>query len=226
MSPRSTFPDVLLIRWPAQSELREECQRGGIPHLLVVEGGAPPPLCVHPYEDWVRPPISQDDLDIRIATLRTRVRTRRPSLNSADVLGFGSRSVGLTATQSWLMGLFIERFREVVQRDELLLRLRERSADLPTRNAFDLHIMRLRQRLSIVGLTLDTAWGHGYVLQPVTDPSQTNGPCSRCGRRAASLTAAGSTEGSPEPSAGAALEETPRRGILARRASPGGRAAR
>lgn len=224
MSPHSTFPEVLLIRWPAQSELREECQRGGVPHLLVVEGGAEPPLCVHPYEDWVRPPISQADLDIRIATLRTRVYMRRPALNSADVLSFGGRSVGLSATQGWLMGLFIEHFQDVVQRDELLRWLRKRSADLPTRNAFDLHIMRLRQRLSMVGLALDTAWGHGYVLQPVTETSHSNAPCTRCGHRVVSLTA-GSAENSPRPTAGAARQQVTRAEPIHRRATKRGRAA-
>jgi DNA-binding response OmpR family regulator len=33
-----------------------------------------------------------------------------------------------------------------------------------TRNALDLHMMRVRQRINALGLTVRTVWGRGYVL--------------------------------------------------------------
>jgi DNA-binding response OmpR family regulator len=33
-----------------------------------------------------------------------------------------------------------------------------------TRNALDLHMMRIRQRIASLGLTVRTVWSRGYVL--------------------------------------------------------------
>ncbi|KIZ16627.1 hypothetical protein SNA_16425 [Streptomyces natalensis ATCC 27448] len=141
--------------------------RDGIPRLLVIEGDASPPVPSDPYEDWVRPPISRLDLQARVATLRSRlIDGNVPSIDSVGRLSFGSRAVTVSSTQVQLMELFVARFREVVHRDELWQRLTEHSVGVPTRNSLDLHIRRLRQRIAIVKLSLETVRGRGYLLQP------------------------------------------------------------
>ncbi|QFZ24502.1 winged helix-turn-helix domain-containing protein [Saccharothrix syringae] len=153
--------EVKFIRWPADAELRQQYLGRGIPRLLVVEGGAQPPMCNDPHEDWVRAPISRRDLEARVAALQQRVHDRTPVLDPTGMLRFGRASVTVSTTQAELMELFLARFGEVVYRAELEQRLAR-----PTRNSLDLHIMRLRRRLEPVNLSLRTAWGRGYLLEP------------------------------------------------------------
>ncbi len=159
-----TTSDVMFVRWPAQIDLRNRCKRDGVPRLLVVEAGARPPVCNDPFEDWVRAPISRDDLDARVRALQNRLDSRQiPTLDSAGTLSFGPHSITISNVQTELMELLIEHFGEVVYRHELAQRLAER-VQRPTRNSLDLHIMRLRRRLSPTGLVIRTAWGRGYAL--------------------------------------------------------------
>lgn len=131
----------------------------------MVEAGARPPVCNDPFEDWVRAPISRDDLDARVRALQNRLNSRQiPTLDSAGTLTFGSHSITISNVQAELMELLIEHFREVVYRHELSQRLAER-VHKPTRNSLDLHIMRLRRRLSPTDLVIRTAWGRGYSLE-------------------------------------------------------------
>jgi DNA-binding response OmpR family regulator len=159
----------MFVRWPAQIDLRNRAKRDGIPRLLVVEGRAQPPVCNDPIEDWVRPPISRDDLDARVRALKNRLDSRRvPTLDPAGTLSFGANSITISSAQTELMEVFVEQFGEVVYRSELAQRLAER-VPKPTRNSLDLHIMRLRRRLSPLGLVIRTAWGRGYLLELAAD---------------------------------------------------------
>ncbi|MFH8616442.1 helix-turn-helix domain-containing protein [Streptomyces sp. NPDC017979] len=156
---------VMFVRWPAQMDLRSRCRREGVPRLLVVEGGARPPVCIDPFEDWVRAPISKDDLEARVRALQNRLNSRRvPTLDAAGTLSFGGHSITVSNAQSELMDLLIERFGEVVYRGEFVHRLAERVPTV-TRNSLDLHIMRLRRRLLPIDLSIRTVWGRGYLLE-------------------------------------------------------------
>jgi DNA-binding response OmpR family regulator len=162
-------PDgVVFVRWPAQSDRRNQARRDGVPRLLVVEAGAEPPICDDPIEDWVRTPVSQIDLQARVVALQNRFVSRRlPVLDSAGTLFVGALSINISSAQAVLMEMLIEQFGEVVYRDELTQRLSDRVTN-PTRNLLDLHIMRLRRRLLPLGLSIRTAWGRGYLLELAT----------------------------------------------------------
>jgi DNA-binding response OmpR family regulator len=161
---------VKFVRWPVEEELRSHYMSKGIPCLLVVEAGMEPPVCSDPGEDWVRAPISRPDLDARVKALQHRAYGRRtPRLDAAGTLYFDDRSVTISSTQIELMGLFVDRYREVVSRPELVERLAD-CASSPTRNSLDLHIMRIRRRLGSVSLVITTVWGRGYVLEPQLSP--------------------------------------------------------
>ncbi|MCI4061473.1 winged helix-turn-helix domain-containing protein [Micromonospora sp. R77] len=156
---------VIFLRWPAQRELRSRYNRDGVPRLLVVEGGAQPPVCVDPFEDWVRAPISQYDVEARVRALQNRLNSQRiPTLDAAGTLSFGGQSVTLSNAQATLMELLIERFGEVVYREEFVDALRAQVQKL-TRNSLDLHVMRLRRRIQAMGLSVRTVWGRGYLLE-------------------------------------------------------------
>ncbi|MER5891132.1 winged helix-turn-helix domain-containing protein [Streptomyces sp. NPDC001941] len=157
--------DVVFVRWPAQAELRTRCRREGTPRLLVVEAGAQPPISNDPVEDWVRPPVSRDDLYARVAVLQNRFDSNRvPTIDSTGTVAFGVHSLTVSSTQAELMRLLIDRFGDVVHRTEFE-RGAARQALTLNRNSLDLHIMRLRRRLQPLDLSIRTVWGRGYMLE-------------------------------------------------------------
>lgn len=70
----------------------------------------------------------------------------------------------MSSTHLELMDLFVERFGQVVYRWELMAILTKRDST-STRNALDLHIMRMRKRIAPLDLDIVTAWGRGYALE-------------------------------------------------------------
>ncbi|MCS0639062.1 helix-turn-helix domain-containing protein [Streptomyces sp. LP05-1] len=121
----------------------------------------------------MRAPMSRVDLEARVAALRHRADSRKtPVLDVSGMLHYDGRSVSISTTQTELMELFVERFEGVVHRHELRQRLTRSAVPNPSRNALDLHIMRLRRRLSPAGLAIRTAWGRGYVLEPLEPAPQ------------------------------------------------------
>ncbi|GAA2657975.1 helix-turn-helix domain-containing protein [Streptomyces lunalinharesii] len=167
---RRDQPDVRLIRWPAESFKRRRCAAEGGLRLLIVDGGAPPPLCADVREDWVRVPVSREDLDARVAALRARSYAYTvPRIDPSGALRFGERVVAVSPVETALLGLLTTAFRSLVPREELLDCLAEHRAR-NTRNALDLHITRLRRRIRPVGLAMQTVRGHGYILAPAQAP--------------------------------------------------------
>ncbi|WP_084719248.1 helix-turn-helix domain-containing protein [Streptacidiphilus carbonis] len=168
---RSPLPnwEVQLLRWPAQQELREEYRSRRVPRILVVEAGLGAPVCDDIYEDWVRAPIPSHDLKARSDALVHRYhRYHAPRIDLDGVLRFASQSVTLSPMQAELLSVLVARFGQVVPREALRLRLRSEEGST-TRNALDLHIMRIRQRIDPLGLTVRTVWGRGYVLDLGTE---------------------------------------------------------
>jgi DNA-binding winged helix-turn-helix (wHTH) protein len=137
----------------------------GILRLLVVEGGVPAPICSDVREDWVRAPVSDDDLRARVATLKAKADAHRlPHVDPNGVLRFAGRSITVSRTETDLLECLVRQFGVLVTRDML----RECLPDRPggaSRNALDLHIMRVRRRIRSLGLVIRTVWGRGYLLE-------------------------------------------------------------
>ncbi|MBC6447529.1 helix-turn-helix domain-containing protein [Actinokineospora xionganensis] len=158
---------VKFVRWPAESDLREECTALRHLCLLIVEHGAPPPEDLSPNEDWVRPPIVPQDLQARVRQLAARaVLNTKPVLDPAGILYFRDASVTLSLTQCDMLAPLISRFCGLVYRDELR-EILEQSGASSSSNALDLHVMRLRRRLQLVGLGVRNVWGRGFVVEPL-----------------------------------------------------------
>lgn len=165
---RALNRDVRLLRWPVQRELREEYKKLGVPRILVIEAGFEAPICEDIYEDWVRAPVAAHDLQARVDALMRRYhRNRSPHLDENGVLWFASQSVTLSPKQAELLMLLVDRFGEVVPREALRFQLGRDEGSM-TRNALDLHMMRIRPRIQTLGLTVRTVWGRGYVLDADT----------------------------------------------------------
>jgi DNA-binding response OmpR family regulator len=157
---------VKFVRWPAESEKRDECHEQRHLCLLIVEHGAPPPDQLSLYEDWVRPPIGREDLQVRVRQLAARAMlNKKPVLDPAGILHFNDASVTLSFTQCEMLTPLVARYGQLVYRTELREILEDSGASSSS-NALDLHVMRLRRRLQIVGLAIRNVWGRGFVIEP------------------------------------------------------------
>lgn len=162
--------DVKLVRWPAEADRRDRYRSLGVLRLLVLEGGAKAPVSEDPREDWVRAPITQDDLQARITALQARSDAhRRPHVDPNGVLRYCGRSVTVSPTATDLLERLGRGFGVLVCRDELRECLPDRVGDT-SRNALDLHIMRVRKRIRPLGLVIRTVWGRGYLLEAADGP--------------------------------------------------------
>jgi hypothetical protein len=159
--------DVVLLRWPLDAERREELQREGCPRLLLLEDGAAPPFAaVDELEDWIRVPAAEADLRARVDGLRRRAEARAepaPALDDDGVLRLGARWVSLPPVEARLTAALLARYGAVVSREALARA--GWPAGAPGRNALDVHVLRLRRRLTPLALAIRTVRSRGYLLE-------------------------------------------------------------
>jgi DNA-binding response OmpR family regulator len=157
--------DVALIQWPSDEGLRLDLATRYHPRLLLVEPDADPPECTDPLEDWVRLPVSRADRDARIRSLESRVEggdTHGAKLDDDGILEYRGKRIQLSATQTNLVRLLIERCGAVVGR-EALANAAWPDAE-PSDNNLDVTMGRLRRRLATAELRIRTVRSRGYFL--------------------------------------------------------------
>jgi DNA-binding response OmpR family regulator len=161
--------EVEIVRWPDENDYVERLRSQGVPRLLLIDTDLPPPTPTDCLEDWVRLPAPETDIAARTAALRRRVERHgtRPTLDGDGILRFRDQWVGLSPVERSLAGALTERLGAVVGREPLAQRAWP--GGLPTRNALDVHMLRLRRRLEPLGLEVRTVRSRGYVLQPATN---------------------------------------------------------
>jgi Transcriptional regulatory protein, C terminal len=156
---------VSLVRWPTESDRREALRQAGEPRLLLVEQGAPPVPADH-REDWIRLPADDVDLRVRVEALRRRLGGESvsvPGIDDDGVLRVGDRWVALPPVEARLASVLVERFGAVVSRDSLTKI--GWPAGSSSRNALDVHVLRLRRRLAPLQLAIRTVRSRGYLLE-------------------------------------------------------------
>jgi DNA-binding response OmpR family regulator len=158
--------EVEMARWPDETERVERLRSRGVPRLLLLDSDLEPPTSTDCLEDWIRVPAAEADVSARTAALRHRVERHGtlPTLDGDGILRFRDRWVGLSPVERSLAGALTERLGAVVGREPLAQRAWP--GGLPTRNALDVHMLRLRRRLEPLGLEVRTVRSRGYVLQP------------------------------------------------------------
>jgi hypothetical protein len=161
-----TPAEVTLVRWPEEQDRLEIMRAAGAPRLVLVDGIAAPPACADPLEDWVRIPAPDEDVRARMATLAARACESRPTVDGDGLLHHEGRWVALSPVEQALGRALVERYGAVVGRD--LLARRAWPGGAPTRNALDVHVLRLRRRVATVGLEVRTVRSRGYLLQAAT----------------------------------------------------------
>ena len=167
LAPYGPTVDVVLVRWPEERHHRERLRTEQVPRLLLVADGAHPPDILDCIEDWIRVPADEADLQRRLAAVSLRGRrhlSHEPSLDDDGVLRVGDVWVSLPPVEARLTGALLERMGVVVSRDALSRAGWPEGA--PGRNALDVHVLRLRRRLTQVGLAIRTVRSRGYLLEP------------------------------------------------------------
>jgi hypothetical protein len=154
-----------VLHWPAEEDRREQLRLAGQPRLLLVETGAPP-IPTDELEDWIRLPAADVDLRVRVEALRRRGDSSSvlvPELDDDGVLRLGDRWVSLAPVEARLTAVLLERFGAVVSRDALVRA--GWPGGSPGRNALDVHVLRLRRRLSPLRLAIRTVRSRGYLFE-------------------------------------------------------------
>jgi two-component system OmpR family response regulator len=157
--------NVELVRWPSDPQRLAGLRDSRVPRLLLVSDGSEPPVPSDCLEDWVGAGASESALEARCRALQARARAHaaRPVIDSDGLLRHHDIWVSLSPVEQALTRELLERFDAVVPRDVLAGRAWPDGA--PTRNALDVHVLRLRRRLAPLGLEIRTVRSRGYLLQ-------------------------------------------------------------
>jgi two-component system OmpR family response regulator len=155
--------EVRMLRWPAEELAIERCRAMAVPRLLMVEGSMSPPSCVDALEDWVRLPVDPEDLRVRRAMLLARAAASAPTVDADGILRVQGRCLALPPAVAPMARALAGSYRRLVRRQDLIDVVWP-GTGLPSRNALDLRVLRLRRRIQPLGLLVRTVWGQGYLL--------------------------------------------------------------
>lgn len=160
--------DVVLVRWPEESDRLGQLRAARVARLLIVAPRASLPEPADCLEDWIRLPADDGDMRTRVASLAARMEThehgtQRPELDDDGIIRFRGSWISLSPLERSVALPLVERFQAVVGRENLARHAWPNRA--PTRNALDAHMLRLRRRLESIGLEIKTVRSRGYLLQ-------------------------------------------------------------
>ncbi len=156
---------VEILKWPDDASRLAELREAFVPRLLVVADDADVPVAPDCLEDWVTPAATEREIGVRRAALETRAlqHATRPLLDGDGLLHHRDAWVSLSPVEQSLASALLDRFGAVVTRDMLADRAWPKG--VPTRNALDVHVLRLRRRIAPLGLEIRTVRSRGYLLE-------------------------------------------------------------
>jgi DNA-binding response OmpR family regulator len=168
-------PDVALLSWPQDEELRRRLAAARRPRLLLVDGAAPAPPADDELEDWIRHPLDPEELAVRTETLQDRAREAGPRprslvLDPDGVLRVDGRSVALPALEARVLEALLGQAGDLVCRRDLVAAgwLGHPPAD---ERAIDGVVKRLRRRVAPLGVRLHTLRRLGFLLDYTPESS-------------------------------------------------------
>ncbi len=165
-----------MLRWPEEEGRRSRISLAGEPRLLLVPDGEEPPPVADCLEDWIRVPAAENEVRARVDALAVRSQAHttnghshdpgptEPVIDDFGVLRVHGSWVALPPLEARLAEALLERLGAVTSRD-LLIRAGWPTG-APGRNALDVHVLRLRRRLTPVGLAIRTVRSRGYLMEP------------------------------------------------------------
>jgi DNA-binding response OmpR family regulator len=159
--------EVAVVRWPEEAATRAALRSAAVPRLLLLADGEPVPDPLDELEDWVRVPVPDADLQARIEWLRRRLEpvgsSPVPVLDDDGLVHVDGRWVSLPPVEARIARAMLDRYGAVVSRDALARAGWPQGA--PGRNALDVHVLRLRRRLTPLGLAIRTVRSRGYLME-------------------------------------------------------------
>jgi hypothetical protein len=157
--------NVEVLRWPGDVRRLAELRDLGVPRLLVVSDEDEPPIAIDCLEDWVGVDAPEREVDARRRGLQQRAEQHgvRPLLDGDGLLHHRDAWVSLSPVEQALASAMVDRYGAVVTRDALADRAWPEG--VPTRNALDVHVLRLRRRIAPLGLEIRTVRSRGYLMQ-------------------------------------------------------------
>ena len=164
--PEFARPNVVLLRWPAQEQLREQLEAEGRPRLLLLTRECLAPVCADDLEDWVREPLDPEELERRGRTLerRARIRGLRPRVDEHGLIRVGERWVDLPAAQLPVARLLVTNLGRVVSAEAIQSAYVDAGGSIHPK-AVKAMISRVKRRLAEVDLVLTNVRDRGYVLE-------------------------------------------------------------
>lgn len=163
--------EVAVLQWPAEAEERERLEHQGVPRLLLVESGEPPPTSDSCLEDWLMLPASDLEVETRLVNLakRTANHPRPPMIDDFGRLTHRGDSLFLSPLDQRLAHALIENFGAIVEEPELIKKVWPEGA---RNQVLRVHVSRLRQRLRPLQLTIKCVRNAGYLIAEagVLDP--------------------------------------------------------
>ena len=169
LQPDLSRQDVVLLRWPAQEELRERLADEGFPRLLLISRSCLPPVCADELEDWIREPLHPDELGARTATLRYRaqVRALRPRVDDSGLVRVGERWIDLPRVQLPVARLLIAELGRVVSAARIQSAYLDAGGSTHPK-AVKAMIGRMKGRLAELDLVMTNVRDRGYMLESAT----------------------------------------------------------
>ena len=159
----SLAANVALLEWPAELLELDELAQRGLPRLLLVSPGSPPPMCTSVLEDWVRLPIDSADLQARLFSLADRFRMHaRPTVDEFGVLRLGGAVAILPPSEKALAHILIDNFGAVVR--DSTLEEQVVSESNAQRSTLRTVASRLRRRVAPLGLLVSCIRNVGYMM--------------------------------------------------------------
>jgi DNA-binding response OmpR family regulator len=152
---------VTLLRWPRDAMQRDDLAARGLPCLLLIEDGVPPPH-VRELEDWLRVPADERDLLLRVQRLDLLAAEPAPPALDERLLHVNGLSMVLSPAESALIAQLLADFERVVTRSALEQAVWAGSTRSP--RALDSLVARCRRRLRGAGLTIAAVRGRGFTL--------------------------------------------------------------
>ena len=158
--------NVEVLRWPTDAQRLADLREMRVPRLLVVgNGNGEVPVPVDCLEDWVLADAPEWEVDARRRALQLRAGEHavRPLLDEDGLLHHRDGWVSLSPVEQSLAAVLLDRFGAVVTRE--MLADRAWPSGVPTRNALDVHVLRLRRRIAPLALEIRTVRSRGYLMQ-------------------------------------------------------------
>jgi DNA-binding response OmpR family regulator len=173
---------VLDWRMPVMSgiEVVQSLRRagGGVPVLMLTARDVPSDRVLgldEGADDYMVKPFDFPELLARLRALQRRpAGTRPPRLSVGEVVydpatrvvRAGAKVISLTHTELGILEVLLQRSPAVVSRRSIALQVWEDEADAVGSNTIDVHVARLRSKLSGAHIRIETHRSVGYCLLP------------------------------------------------------------